>query len=31
MNEILDNLEAGLTRLSFRLGNWKGSKSIGWQ
>lgn len=24
MNEILDNLEAGLTRLSFRMGNWKG-------
>lgn len=26
MNEILDNLEAGLARLSFRLGNWKGVK-----
>ena len=26
MNEILDNLEAGLARFSFRLGNWKGVK-----
>lgn len=26
MNIVLDNLEAGLARLSFRLGNWKGVK-----
>lgn len=26
MNEILDNLEVGLARLSFRFGNWKGVK-----
>lgn len=26
MNTVLDNLEAGLARLSFRLGNWKGVK-----
>lgn len=26
MNEILDNLEAGLAQFSFRLGNWKGVK-----
>lgn len=26
MNIVLDNLEAGLARLSFRFGNWKGVK-----